>query len=162
MCIDLRNDCRRELVRRGASDEIQRIIETVPPEDQSWERWHLLDAEQTRQTREWQPINVSDLIQLVHSRDARFVRDADDLVGVLLSLITDWERDLQTRNVERLWSWDRENGKKVNYRPKEEEILAKELEDWLKRHMKNIVNVDREVQIDRLNHRVMIRRNDSR
>ena len=154
MCIDLRNDCRKELVRRGASNEIQGIIDAVSPEERSRERWHLLDAEQTRQAREWHPVDLADLVLLTHSRDARFVRDADDLTEILMSTLADWEHDLQARHIGRLWNWSRENGRKTDFRPKEEETLTHELEDWLRVRLKNVVNVDREVQIDRLNHRV--------
>jgi hypothetical protein len=154
MCIDLRNDCLSELCRRGAHEQVEEILEAVAEHDKPSVRWYLLDAEQAHQQREWSPIMGDYLIRIVRSsEDTSFVRDADDLVDVLLVAISDWEHDLQKHSVEDLWSWDLIKNKRKNYRPKEEEILSNRLERWLKERLDQIV-VNREVHIDRAGHRV--------
>lgn len=142
-CIQLRRDCAHELTRRGAIDQLHRILNHLP-QDEGGIRWQIHEATQISNRGKWAPIACDDVLKLVRHSNAFLVRNGDDLMAVILSSLQRFQEDLQRQNISRFWDGDT---------PKREEVLSREISQWLGRDLKNMA-VNREVVVNRLNQRV--------
>jgi len=142
-CIRLRKDCTHELTRRGATDQLRRILNHLPQNEEGI-RWQLHEATQNSNRIKWTPIACDDVLNLVRHSNASLVRNGDDLMAVILSSLQRFQEDLQRHNISRVWDGDI---------PKREEVLSREISQWLGRDLKNMA-VNREVEVNRLNQRV--------
>lgn len=146
-CIQLRNALIRTLSKRGAIKEIQRFLNSLPTGEADLYRWNLEEAKQNRALLDWTPARTTELLRLVRISNGSLIRNADDLLEVVLTSLARFQDNLQQHNLHRVWDGDT---------PKREEFVSKELASWLKSDLKNIV-VNREVEVNRWNERVDIK-----
>jgi NACHT domain len=146
-CIQLRNGLIRTLTKRGALEEIRRFLKSLPAGDADLYKWSLDEAKQNRATLDWTPAQPRELLRLVRISNGSLIRNADDLVEVVLASLARFQDDLQQQKLHRVWKGET---------PEHEEIVSKELAFWLKTDLKNIV-VNREVEVNRWNERVDIK-----
>lgn len=146
-CIQLRTGLIRALTKRGAIEEIRRFLKFLPAGEADLYKWNLDEAKQNRATLDWTPAQPSELLRLVRISNGSLIRNADDLVAVVLASLARFQDDLQQHNLHRVWDGDT---------PKREEFVSKELASWLKIDLKKIA-VNREVEVNRWNERVDIK-----
>lgn len=146
-CIQLRSGLIRALTKRGEIEELRRFLRSLPSNEADLYKWNLEEAKQNRAMQEWIPACPGELLRLVRISNGSLIRNADDLLEVVLASLSRFQDDLQQHNLHRVWDGDS---------PKREEFVSKELTSWLKNDLKNIA-VNREVEVNRWNERVDIK-----
>ena len=127
-----RDECVSVLRARGTSEsvtEIRRLIAALPELD--WLKWTLLDAENNLRRQSWNALQVSDLLKLAARPNSPLVRDANDLLDVVVSSLRDLEAKLQGETPATPAIWD--EVKKGVFRPKDEENLS----NFVKLHLES-------------------------
>ncbi len=143
-CIGLRRDLLQLLIRRGETAEIQRFLNSLPTIEADLYRWNLDEAKQNRALIDWEPSQPAEILRLVRIAEGSLIRNADDLLEVVLASLARFQNDLQYHHVHRVWD---------GQSPKHEEFVSKEIEDWLKHDLKRVA-VNREVEVNRFDERV--------
>ena len=146
-CISLRRNLLQTLTRRGEIAEIQRFLNSLPDAEANIYRWNLNEARQTRALLAWTPVQPHELLRLVRISHGSIIRNANDLLDVVLGSLSRFQDDLQRHNLHRVWAGNS---------PEREEFVSKEIAAWLKRDLKSVA-VNREVEVNRWNERVDIK-----
>lgn len=125
----------------AASRELERIVQSIP--DVSHLKFFLLTARQNTLRQTWIPLSPSAFLQFSRHAGTRLVRNANQLLGIVLESLQKLQSRLQGKPPMAPYLWD---GK----RPKDEEALS----DWIKVHLDQELGAAgivalREVQVER-------------
>ncbi len=147
------------LADRGTIDAcraIQRVMAARPELD--WLKWYLRNAQELARRNTWIPIPPEDLMQMVSSPSARWIRNGNDLTEVVVESLSRLQDLLQGETPASIDLWneigrERDDGAKERrrvFRPKDEPCLS----DYIKRHLDRDLRdrgviVNREVEIRR-------------
>jgi len=125
---------------------VERIAAEFP--DEEWLVRVKLEFEEEVRKRTWVPLEPRDLLALASDSERRLVRNADDLMRVVLESLGRLEKRLQGETPAATDLWSQLPGKR--HRPKDENALS----DYVKRHLTDDLKergvvANREVEISR-------------
>lgn len=147
----LRDSLLAWLQNRGTQescDAIASIARRMPHLD--WMKWALLGAQQIRRRNLGGWPTPGEILDLAADRSRRLVRDATDLLDVLMETFTHLEKELQAETPAARDLWDKRTGSKTLYLPKPEEDISDYVKRYLDREVRERgVIVNREVRIHR-------------
>jgi len=146
-CINLRRDLLHLITKRGETREVERFLDSLPTNQADGYRWNLIEAKQNRALLDWVPSQPEEIVRLARIANGSLIRDASDLLEVVIASLERHQVYLQSQTLHRVWNEDI---------PKREQYVSKEIEQWLKIDLKRIA-VDREVEVNRFNQRVDIK-----
>jgi hypothetical protein len=130
--LELRNQIAAAARRKGHAPKVpDRCAEDS--EDEAGARlryvaWSHHEAQASRLSREWQPLEPAELFGLLARPSARLARDADELMSAVIESLGDYEGDLDHGRWTNLWDI---GTKKVRH----EKHLTHDLRDWLRDHL---------------------------
>lgn len=135
------------LVQRGTPEAckgIKKIIKAFPENEGM--NIVLYEAQEKTRYHTWMPYKPKDILEVVKSRNYRFVQDGKQLLNIIIDSLKRLEKTLQGEDYCARFLWDRIASRK--YRPKGENIFS----DYVKKHLKEElvqkgIIVNREVQI---------------
>jgi hypothetical protein len=154
----LRDGLMRMVVERGAVAEVRRIADIM--HDAPGLRLYVGPARKNSRRMAWKAPAPADVLRLTKDRRRRLVRDADDLLKVVVEVLDNLQSDLSGETPMAYLLWDnvprkapRKDSKKTNTpdaKPKDEESLS----DFLKFYLSLLLErrgivLNREVQIRR-------------
>jgi len=131
----------------AACDELRRIAAAVPntPDIGAWIR----SAESARRVVGWQPLQPRDVLRLAAEKTTRVVRNAEQLLQVVLDLLRGLEEHFRGPHspVLAIWNENKEDKRKV-FEPKDEDAFARRVAE----HLQTVAGgtrliVNREVKI---------------
>ncbi|MDL5050708.1 hypothetical protein QQ054_32430 [Oscillatoria amoena NRMC-F 0135] len=151
--VHFRDDVINALESRGtdtACDELLRLANALPKEG-VWLRWRLYNARLSKQRSSWCPPSPETFLLLSMSTKGHLVRDADDLLEVIMESLARYQVMLtQNTRSERFWNWDGADNNRENFRHKDEAFLCDEIRSWLHDDLSQSgIIINREVQIRR-------------
>jgi hypothetical protein len=116
----------------GACRALERLVGELP--ELGWLRWTLLAARRLTRQRTWRPLEPAEVMGLVASAAARAVRNADQLLDVVVESLGRLEDKLQRHDSPAaidLWNEMSPRAGEKLYQPKNEGRFA----DYVKRHL---------------------------
>jgi hypothetical protein len=147
-----RGDVITALEARGteaACRELLRLAKALP-EEGVWLQWRLYNARLSKRRMSWSPPAPQTVLMLAKWRHGRLVRDADDLLEVVVESLGRFQTQLSHSTLPRsevLWRWDGSDTQRHNFHPRDEAFLCDEIARWLRDDLNQRgVVIGREVQ----------------
>lgn len=136
-----------ELIGRGtakAVDYVREIVQTLAPGETRPE-W-ILHAEATMRKARWQPPDLGAVKGLLKHRDARLVRNADDLVQAIEESLQRLQESYiaEPHRLNALWN---DGSRRNEAHPKEETALSNAIADHLRQDLRHRLIVNREAEV---------------
>ncbi len=136
----------------AACEELLHLANSLPKEG-VWLRWRLYNARTGKRRFGWRPPSPETFLLLAMRTEGRLVRDADDLLAVVMESLARFQGQL-TRNTlprsERFWHWDGAENNRKNFRHRDEAFLSDEIATWLRDDLsRRGIVIGREVQTRR-------------
>lgn len=153
--VHFRSNVLNTLESRGTEEacrELLRLANALPREG-AWLRWRLYNARISKRRLGWSPPTPEAFLLLAKRIEGRLVRDAEDLLEVVMESLTRFQDQLTRSTLpscERFWHWDGADTRRRNFEPKDEAFLTDEIARWLRDDLnqRGIV-IGREVQTRR-------------
>jgi hypothetical protein len=125
-----RDSLRDQLVARGtrcACDELKRICSKVVKDDRLWTKKRWLDCIEITRQKEWKPVEISAISEVVRRRNAYWVQTEDDLLIVVNESLDELQRSLKSPagDVIDFWNFERTGGRTNKHKPKPELDVAR-------------------------------------
>ena len=147
-----RNDVIAALEARGTEEacrEILRLANALPKHN-VWLRWRLYTARMSKRRMSWTPPSPETLLLLAKRTEGRLVRDADDLLAVVMESLERFQTQLTQSTLPRsevFWRYAGADTRQRDFEPHDEAFLSNEVARWLRDDLnqRGIV-VGREIQ----------------
>lgn len=153
--VHFRSDVVNGLESRGtneACNELVRLANALPKE-RVWLRWRLYNARMIKRRLGWNPPLPDAFLMLAKRAEGRLVRDADDLLDVVMESLERFQKELTRSTLprsERFWHWDGADNNRRNFRNRDEAFLSDEVATWLRNDLvERRIVIGREVQTRR-------------
>lgn len=114
--------------------------------DIEWLPIRVAQAEEEARRGTWQPPSLDDLLELVHSTDARLINSPQQLHDVIIESLTRYQEELsaETPSAANLWN---AGGRPLTFTPKDELHISDNIKHFLDRDLKRLgIVVNREVE----------------
>jgi len=148
---NLRDGTVDELQHRNTDEalkELKKLRENLPNNETV--RWKLAAIQDQQKRNKWDPPSPNEILEMVHNDTARWVQTGTQLLNVIISLLADFEDELQgeTPDAEILWNKIIISKKFTHFMPKDENYLSDRVKNFLKRKLEGqSVFIGREVEI---------------
>ena len=150
-----RSDVISALEARGTEDACVQLLRLTNalPKYNVWLRRLLYNARISKRRFGWSPPAPETFLFLAKRAEGRLVRDADDLLEVVMESLARFQTQLTQSTLprsERFWHWDGADNNRKNFRHRDEAFLSDEIASWLRDDLsqRGIV-IGREVQTRR-------------
>lgn len=150
-----RSDVISTLEARGTEDacvELLRLANAIPKHG-VWLRWCLYNARMSKRRFGWSPPLPEIFLLLAKRAEGRLVRDADDLLEVVMESLARFQARLTRSTLprsERFWHWDGADNNRKNFKHRDEAFLSDEVASWLRDDLSQRgIIIGREVQTRR-------------
>ncbi|MTJ07164.1 NACHT domain-containing NTPase [Anabaena sp. UHCC 0204] len=144
---NFRDNILTHLKERGTSEacvEIQHIAQEFP--ELTWMNRVLLQAQTKRRRNTWHPPTPSETFELLSNTENRFVKDANELLDVLVESLKRLENELQGETPSAIFIWNKITDKV--YRPCDENTFSDYVKLHLERDLKSRgIILNREVEL---------------
>lgn len=150
--IHFRSDVMTALESRGTDEackELLRLANALPKE-RVWLLWRLYNARLSKRRFGWIPPSPETFLLLAKRTEGRLVKDADDLLEVVMESLTRFQTQLTRSTLPRsevFWRYAGADTRQRNFEPHDEAFLSNEVARWLRDDLnqRGIV-IGREVQ----------------
>jgi hypothetical protein len=153
--VRFRSDVISTLESRGTEDACKELLRLANalPKLRGWLLWRLYNARMSKRRFGWSPTSPEAFLLLTKRTEGRLVRDADDLLEVVMESLARFQAQLTRSTLpssERFWHWDGADTQRKNFRHRDEAFLSDEVARWLRDDLnqRGIV-IGREVQTRR-------------
>ncbi|MDB6066258.1 MAG: hypothetical protein JWR26_2466 [Pedosphaera sp.] len=150
-----RNDVINALEARGTEKaclELLRLASTLPTHA-VWFRWRCYNARISKRRVAWSPPLPQTVLLLAKSGEGRLVKDANDLLEVVMESLGRLQSKLTQSSLPRaevLWRYEGADTRQRNFKPHDEAFLSNEIARWLRDDLNQRgIIIGREVQARR-------------
>jgi hypothetical protein len=142
-----REELLSSLALRGTWDAVEQLrVLAGKLSEIEWLPIRVAQAEEEARRGTWQPPSLDDLLELVHSTDARLINSPQQLRDVIIESLTRYQEELsaETPSAANLWN---AGGRPLTFTPKDELHISDNIKHFLDRDLKRLgIVVDREVE----------------